>query len=213
MENNNIYAYSEDDFIVLKGDNLSNTTHILANSRLNEDISKSVDITETLCEFDNIIQTKSTTTRANYQFPAVKQSTSNTCWAACMSSVLEGYGIYYTESQITSRLNKANKTAATSEVANYYPNFGLDCEYYGKANTYAKIKSIINNNGAIHQAVTDNTTSHAVVIIGYKDSSDLNSIIYMDPTYGGYYNTWISSSNYFTIGAKGTADCIRNFSK
>ena len=142
----------------------------------------------------------------NYQYPIVKQSGSQSCWAACMSSILKGLGMNYSENDVLRNANKTNnQTADSSEVKSFFRNYGIYASTgYGPL-TESSLSSEIRNGRAIWQAMYNFTKreGHAVVIYGYENKGTLWVSI-MDPGYGQRYDCLVSSGRFRYDGKEST---------
>lgn len=110
--------------------------------------------------------------------PIVKQ-TENTCWAACMSSIMKYHGDNVSLSQILSKTGRYG-TADSSEVKEFFSIYNYSSVKFGSSSlTFDNIKTEIKAGRPIWQAIS----GHAVVIGGYqeKGTGRYNAISIMDP--------------------------------
>lgn len=127
----------------------------------------------------------------NYQYPSVRQPiNSNACWAACMSSILQGLGMNYDLYDVLDNAGKSqNDTSNSREVIDYFKYYGIYGKDESKPHTASSLRNQIKNNrAAIWQAMYGNGTGHAVVIYGYEDTGSNLWVAIMDPADGGRYN-------------------------
>lgn len=187
-----IFAISDDESVLInknKDDDESITEPVMP---LSDDKLDIVDIKEEFVDLKTIPMTVATGNGKWLGLSVLGQS-ENTCWAACMSSILKHYGKNVSVDNILKITGKANCTgndrkADYDEVKNYF------YDYYNYSSTkfnqfeltFSKIKTEINAGRPIWQAIGYNIGGgHAVVIEGYqeKGSSKYNTVSIMDPFY------------------------------
>lgn len=109
----------------------------------------------------------------NYQYPVIGQGRNNNyCWAACMASILQGLGMNYSMQDVINNSNKGNETSDSSEVLEFFKDYGVYGEKYFHPITKDFLEEEINNGRAIWQAMSteDYSLGHAIVIYGYFDT-------------------------------------------
>ena len=135
--------------------------------------------------------------------PIIKQSR-NTCWAACMVSILNYCGENLTVNKILSDTGESG-AADTSEVKSYFSDYGYSSTMFNQYSlNFSKIKTEINANRPIWQAIGTGTGGHAVVIEGYqeKGTGTYDKISIMEPYDGIITDCSYYSSNYFTYAGR-----------
>ncbi len=185
-ENFDVFAVNDEESILINkntDDEESITEPVMA---LSDDDLDVVDVKDTFVDLGSIPMPAANGNGKWLSVPVVKQS-KNTCWAACMASILNHYGENLTISKILSKTGKSGK-ANYSEVKDFFALYGYSSTKFNQYSlTFAKIKTEINAGRPIWQAIGTNTRGHAVVIEGYqeKGTGSSNAISIMEP-YKGY---------------------------
>jgi len=199
-----VFAISDDESILVNKykDEESITEPLMPLSNDELDV---VDIKEEFVDLENIPMTiENVEANGNGRWlgvPIIKQS-EETCWAACMSSILKHYGENVSLNDILNVTGKGNYTgddrrADYREVMEYFD------KYYGYSSTdfnqyalpFSKIKTEINAGRPIYQAIGFQVDGgHVVVIEGYQErgTARYNAISIMDP-----YSTRVVDCNYY----------------
>lgn len=148
----------------------------------------------------------------NYNYPSVRQSGKNSCWAASMSSILRGKGYHYSETDVLNTVNKSsNETSTSDDVKRYFNNyFGLGGNINYRHNKQTLINDIGRGN-AIWQAMFDSFKGgHSVVVYGYEEQNGNLWVSLMDPQDGNRYDALISSNGRFGHNNRESTEYIYN---
>ncbi|MCD7757428.1 MAG: C39 family peptidase [Clostridiales bacterium] len=120
----------------------------------------------------------------------VKQSKSKWCWAACSVSILYHYGEDVTQSSFVKYVKGTtdNATASREEVKSGLSHWGLSSTITESALSFSTVKSEINNSRPIYVSWQQSSTSHAVVLDGWDNSTETEYVEFMNPSTGNLYS-------------------------
>lgn len=192
-----VFAKNEEDInLIYNNSNDEDISEPLMPLTIEED-KNTADIKDTFVDLSAVpmpLMTATGSGKWNNNFPIVGQGNySKSCWAACMASILKGYGV---DTSVDDVLKKTGKTSYQgsyfTEVKGFYKNcFGYSSETFNQYTLkFSDVASEINNKRAIHQElVSDTKGDHAVVIYGYqyatKNTTTSGIVSLMDPNLKG----------------------------
>ncbi len=169
-EDFDVFAISDNESILInqnKDDEESINDPITA---LSADESDAVDIKNTFLDLASLPMVAASNVDATESgkwlgVSVVKQSR-NTCWAACMSSIMKYHGDNISVSQILNRTGKSG-TANSTEVETFFNDYGYSNEGFTQYTlSFSNIKTKIRNGRPIWQTV--GTTELGVSLGGHR---------------------------------------------
>lgn len=200
-ENFNVFAISDENTALISQNESNKSSISEPIMTLSNTVVEPVDIKETFVDLKTMAMPASSANGSGkwLSVPIIKQS-KNTCWAACMASILQYHGESVTVNNI---LSKTGKTGAAdyTEVQSYFDDYGYSSTRFNQnALSFAKIQTEINAKRPIWQAIGKGLAGHAIVIEGYqsKGTGSSNTVSIMDPYYATIVDCDFSSSNSFT---------------
>ncbi|MDL2248423.1 hypothetical protein LJB89_01865, partial [Tyzzerella sp. OttesenSCG-928-J15] len=214
LENGEVVAISETEEIIRQSSYLDFGTDIdctdIGMEFKNYNELKYVNIYEPIAE----IRLNSNTIERgifNSQYKYIKQG-HNTCWAACMASIINVLNNEnYNSSDITSIVGHNSGAVLQTQVLPWYKN-NFDVQYaeYERNNrcAYSFYRVPLQLGSAFHQSMahwSPSIDNHSVVIMGYNYTrnnnvytSQLITIMDPDANKGGYFDcTWSDTTNTF----------------
>lgn len=194
-DNYDIIAISNTETVVIdeKTDFISNNENGINIPSLEKNLEKIeddlevVDISDTFYDLSDVdIYSVNANGSGRWLGVPIIQQEVNTCWAAAMASILQYHGDNITVSNILSYTGKTGQSANYTEVQSYFSHYGYSSTKFNQGSLdFSDIKTEINNNRPLWQAIGKGTAGHAVVVEGYQaagtDSS--NTVSIMDPYY------------------------------
>ncbi len=208
-----VFAVNSDETVILEESPDSEGNITVPAMPLSINDTEIVDIKDVFLDL-NAIPMPATNANGNGKWlsvPIIKQSR-NTCWAACMVSILNYHGENLTVSKILSDTGESG-AADTSEVKSYFSDYGYSSTMFNQYSlSFSNIKTEINANRPIWQAIGTGTGGHAVVIEGYqeKGSGTYDKISIMEPYDGIITDCSYYSSNYFTYAGRESREGLKN---
>lgn len=125
------------------------------------------------------------------------------CWALCIRSIAQYFGVYRTTDQIYDLMGipygqGSNDTNKMTYVMN--SDLNLSASHVAHV-SYSQLQNYINANKPVWAGAPDlsGTIGHAVVLRGYSEGTSTKLVSYMNPMYGEYWSSNVTSDGRFPV--------------
>lgn len=207
-EKDNVFAISDKDSILISNTLYNNTSEDMAYSLSSMSINNNdvVNVKESIFEIDLSSHEQRFPTNGKwlYNFPHMKQTLSDNCWATAMTILLNGNGYSTTVAQVQQKTGNLSGGANASSVNTYFnQNYGINSKFYGYA-YFSDYVSEINSGRAVYQSLEGGVLeNHAVVIMGYSYDDQPNTnvwVAFIDPSDGNSYDKMVNGDKFMHGG-------------